>query len=108
MPERRQHPRVESLNLVSVGKFQESPVTVARSLILSEGGALLEMTKPYPIHTLFKLDLALGGELMTVQAEVRHVEVADDGSYHTGVQFIDLEPHTKERLETWVETRAEE
>jgi len=105
MSERRRYPRVESLNLVSVGEVQESLVGVARTLVVSEGGALLEMTQPYPVHTVFRLDLALGGELLSVQAEVRDVAAGDDGMYQVGVRFTDLEPADRDRLEEFIAER---
>jgi len=105
MSERRRYPRVESLNLVSVGKVQESLVGVARTLVMSEGGALLEMAEPYPVHTIFRLDLALEGELMTVDAEVRDVSAGDDGMYEVGVRFVGLAPEDRERLERFIAER---
>lgn len=108
MTERRRHPRVESLNLVSVGKVQEGLVGVARTLVVSEGGALLEMAEPYPVHTVFKLELALEGELVPVHAEVRDVAAGDDGLYRVGVRFTDLAPEDRERLERYIAGRRSE
>jgi c-di-GMP-binding flagellar brake protein YcgR len=105
MSERRRYPRVESLNLVSVGEVQESLVGVARTLVVSEGGALLEMPQPYTVHTVFRLDLALGGDLLSVHAEVRDVAAGDDGMYQVGVRFTDLEPADRERLEQFIAER---
>lgn len=105
MSERRRHPRVESINLVSVGKFKEAMVEVARTLVVSEGGALLELSEPYPVHTLFKLDLAIEDDLLSVDAEVRDVAAGDDGTYRVGVRFVNLDPEAQERLERYVEDR---
>lgn len=105
MAERRRYPRVESLNLVSVGKVQESLVGVARTLVMSEGGALLEMAEPYPVHTVFRLDLSLEGDLLSVQAEVRDISAGDDGMYEVGVRFVDLPPEDRERLEQFIAER---
>lgn len=102
MTERRRFPRVESLNLVSVGEVQESLVGLARTMVMSEGGALLEMAKPYPIHTVFRLDLSLEGEVLSVEAEVRDVSASDRETYEVGVRFIDLAPEDQERLDRFV------
>lgn len=105
MTERRRHPRVESLNLVSVGEVHESVVGVARTLVVSEGGALLEMTQPHPLHSVFRLELALEGDLLSVQAEVRDVSAGDDGMYEVGVRFIDLSRPDRDRLERFIAER---
>ena len=104
--ERRRYPRVESVNLVSMGKIHEdTPVGVGRTLEISAGGALLEMAAPYPRHTVFQLDLALGNELLPVKAEIRHIHAEDDGSYKVGVHFLQLEPAARQRLESHLEAR---
>lgn len=108
MSERRRYPRVESLNLVSVGKVQESLVGVGRTLVVSEGGALLEMAEAYPLHTVFKLELAIEGELVPVHAEVRDVAAAEDGLYRVGVRFTDLAAEDRERLERYIAERKPE
>jgi c-di-GMP-binding flagellar brake protein YcgR len=104
--ERRQHPRVDSINLVSLGSLEEdTPVGVARTLMISQGGALLEMAKPYPIHTVFQLDLALGAKVLSIQAEVRHIQARDDQTYRVGIRFIRLEPQDRELLERHLEAK---
>lgn len=107
--ERRQHPRVDSLHLVSLGDLDaDTPIGVARTLMISRGGALLEMAKPYPIHTVFQLDLALGSEVLSIQAEVRHIQALDDGTYRLGIRFIRLEPQDQEVLEQHLEAKLSE
>ena len=107
--ERRQYPRVESIHLVSLGDVQgESTIGVARTLEISKGGALLEMAQPYPLHTVFQLDLALGGDLLTVRAEVRNIQAADDGTYRVGIRFAKLEPGDMERLDRHLEAKLAE
>lgn len=107
--ERRQYPRVDSINLVTMGDFgEETPIGVARTLQISEGGALLEMARPYPIHTVFQLDLALGSEILPVRAEVRNIRVLDDGGYQIGVRFAQLRPKDRERLERHLEAKLAE
>lgn len=106
--ERRRHPRVESMNLVSVGRSKEGPVEVGRTLVLSEGGALLEMPEPYSLHTVFDLDLALEDEIVKLQAEVRHVRVTENGVYKIGVRFLDLDPAIQARLEEHLEEKLGE
>lgn len=103
--ERRRYPRIESLNLVSVGEVRESVVGVARTLVVSAGGALLEMPQPYPVHSIFRLDLALEGELLSVDAEVRDVKAGDDGMYEVGVRFSNLSPGDQVRLERFIAER---
>lgn len=99
MQERRRHPRVESVNLVSVGRVQEGPMRVARTLVLSEGGALLELTEPCSVHTLITLDVALEEDLLQVQAEVRDVAATDRGTYKVGVRFVNLEEDAHQKLQ---------
>lgn len=98
MQERRRYPRVESVNLVSVGKVQEGPLRVARTRVLSEGGALLELAEPCSVHDLITLDLVLEGDLLQVQAEVRDVAVTDVGTYKVGVRFVNLDEEAHQKL----------
>jgi len=107
--ERRQFPRVESIHLVSLGDVQgETTIGVARTLEISQGGALLEMAQPYPLHTVFQLDLALGGDLLAVRAEVRNIQAADDGTYRVGIRFARLGPEDRKRLERHLEAKLAE
>lgn len=107
--ERRQHPRVESIHLVSLGDVQgESTIGVARTLEISQSGALLEMAQPYPLHTVFQLDIALGRDLLPVRAEVRNLQAADDGTYRVGIRFAKLDPDDMERLTRHLEAKLAE
>ena len=108
MQERREHPRVESVNLVSVGKVQEGSMDVARTLVLSEGGALLELTQPYSVHTLFSFDLALENDLLQIQAEVRDVAVTDQGTYRVGVRFVNLDEETHQKLREHLDDKLDD
>lgn len=103
--ERRQYPRVESVNLVSVDETENQPVTVARTLVMSQGGALIETAEPYPVHTLFQLDLVLDGELFPVRAEVRHITATEEDTYKLGVRFMDLSAEHRELLAEHLEER---
>lgn len=106
--ERRRHPRVESVNLVSVGKVQEGPMRVARTLVLSEGGALLELAESCTVHTLITLDLALEDDLFQVQAEVRDVSATDRGTYKVGVRFVNLDEDAHQKLREHLSEKLQE
>jgi hypothetical protein len=92
--ERRDHPRVEKLNLVQISRFDEegfrADLATGRTLDISPGGVRLELYHPLPLRSVLTLTLALNDQLIEVTGTVVHLEVVDADRCAMGVEFTDL------------------
>jgi hypothetical protein len=80
----------------------------AHILDLSHGGALLLLSTPLDVGSIYDFALDIEGETVWVQAEVRHLHassLADDSGYQVGVHFVGIDPHDEARLREYL-TRA--
>lgn len=108
--DRRHEPRVHGLNLVNVGSFNAvgllTDLETGRTLDLSHDGMRLEIHHPISVHSEVGLSLALGEALVTISAEVRSLEVLDEGLYALGLQFLYLGEGGKDAIDAYLERRA--
>jgi uncharacterized protein (TIGR02266 family) len=77
-----------------------------RSGNLSVGGIFLENTIPHPMGTQVELRFTLPGEAQPIKVKGRIVNVPDAGGFGMGVQFVDLDGATRERIHRFVENEA--
>jgi c-di-GMP-binding flagellar brake protein YcgR len=78
-----------------------------RLLDLSEGGALLVQGTPLDVGAIHDFAIELGGESLSVQAEVRHCRLVDRGvGYHIGVEFVGVAPHDQRLLQEYLARRS--
>ena len=85
--ERRHHPRISALNLISYNCIDETEQIVAqgmgRTLNVSEGGILLEThIQIDPKHTL-SLTIGLEEDLVDIKGEVAHSKPGKDDNFET-------------------------
>ncbi len=79
----------------------------ARILDLSLGGALLVVDTSVEVGAIHDFALALGGETVWVQAEVRRaVPAPRGGGYEIGIEFIGIDPRHEKLLRDYVERGA--
>ena len=98
--ERRASPRVDEVQLVQVSEpGSVSELTTGRTLNISRGGVRLEMSSQLPLRARVRLSLAVGDEFLTVGGSVVYLEALDHGRCSMGVQFTDLDPAGRRRLE---------
>ena len=95
--ERRRAPRLEPDDL-------SEPVFVVGSRLVNigPGGLMLEAPVPFALESTLHLRLVLGGERVGVDARVRGCAPHSQGrgrAWAVGVQFENLEPAARERLE---------
>jgi hypothetical protein len=95
--ERRRFPRLEPAELAE-------PVLVIGSHLvnISRGGVRLEAPVPLAPESLLQLHLVVGGERADVEARVRGCAPLGPGRrarWGVGLEFVDLDPVTIERLE---------
>ena len=83
--DKRQHPRIDSLNLISYVCIDETDTDViqgmGRTLNVSEGGILLEThIQIDPKHTL-SLTIGLEEDLVDIKGEVAHSKPGEDDNF---------------------------
>lgn len=101
--ERRTYPRVDAVQLVQVAEPGSlSELTTGRTLNISRGGVRLEMSSQLPLRARVRLSLAVGDEFVTVGGSVIYLEALDGGRCSMGVQFTDLDPDSRRRLDDYV------
>jgi len=106
--ERRASPRVNEVQLVQVSEPGTlSELTTGRTLNISRGGIRLEMSSQLPLRARVRLSLAVGDEFVTVAGSVVYLEALDGGRCSMGVQFTDLDPSSRRKLDEYVARHAE-
>lgn len=89
--ERREHPRVTSLNLLAYVLMDGSKKAVqqgmGRTLDVSEGGILLETHNPIDAHHTVFLTIGLGEDLADIEGTVAYSRTGPIGRIETGIVF---------------------
>jgi hypothetical protein len=104
--ERRGAERFQSLNLLSFYEYspegQLFSQGIARTLDLSESGALIFLAEKFinPDHVI--VEIALAEEIIRVQAEIiEQISNAKDG-WNIRIRFKDIKPSSKHRLASFI------
>ena len=89
--ERRRHPRLESLYLVSYvsreGDVQKSGVSMARTVNISPAGVAVEVYQSLALHSRIEMEIAIRDRIFAVNGEVVHSQAQPDGKWVIGIQF---------------------
>lgn len=93
--ERRRHPRVQSLYLVSYvskeGEVQKSGVSMARTLNVSQVGIGVEIYEPVEVDTLMEMEIAVKENIFSVRGKVIHSRKKPDGHWVIGLAFDEVQ-----------------
>ena len=93
--ERRRHPRVQSLYLVSYvskgGEAQKSGVSMARTLNVSQVGVGVEVYEPAEVDTLMEMEIAVKEHIFSVRGKVIHSQKKPDGHWVVGIAFDEVQ-----------------
>ena len=101
--DRRASPRVDTVQLVQVAEpGSVNELTTGRTLNISRGGVRLEMGSHLPLRSRVRLSLAVGDEFVTVAGAVVYLEALDGGRCSMGVQFTELDAHSRQQLDDYV------
>jgi len=110
--ERREHPRINALNLLSYVCMNENSETVrqgmARTLDVSEGGILMETHVPIDPQYTVSLTLGLKDELTDVKGKVVHFRTDGNGRFQSGIQFMKTQEPTSRILKKFTEAFKKE
>ncbi len=98
--ERRESPRVNSLNLLHYNFFNQREFDkrqgIARTINVSENGILIECGYPFPIHSVLEISLAIGEELLILRGEVVRGMISENDNYYLGLKFHKMSHRSKQ------------
>jgi len=104
--ERRHHPRISALNLISYNCIDENEVIVAqgmgRTLNISEGGILLETHIPMDPRNAIALDIGLEDDLINIKGTVVFSAAGKDEKYEAGIEFLEMPDSTFDILKKFI------
>jgi len=101
--EKRQSDRVPAQHMVSFaytaeGMKLEPTSGLGRTLDVSGGGALVETSRPLEIGQHLALDIAMGSQIVRVEATVVHITPTDPQMIAAGVAFDEIPPSDRETM----------
>ncbi|MEE9566903.1 MAG: PilZ domain-containing protein [Desulfobacteria bacterium] len=89
--DKRDHPRVRSLNLLSYVCVDENQDVVrqgmGRTLDVSEGGILLETHAPIDLQHTISLTIGLEDDLTDITGKVVYCRAGEPGKFESGIEF---------------------
>lgn len=104
--DRRKSPRISSVNLISYACLDQNNREYAhgmgRTLNLTEDGMLLETHFPIENGCIVSLQLGLGEEIIDFRGKVVHQEPAEGELFTTGIEFLDKDSETLDKLRQFV------
>ncbi|MFW6147447.1 MAG: PilZ domain-containing protein [Thermodesulfobacteriota bacterium] len=104
--DKRKEQRILSTHLIFYISLDEHDQAMmqgmGRTLNVSEGGILLETHVLLNPHYRVILTIALEDELMEFMGRIAHSTKQADGSFATGVQFIDMDDRERRYLRQYV------
>ena len=99
--EKRSYPRLKRLYLISYinkeGDRQISPVSMGRTIDISQAGARLEVFQQIQPESHVEMEIAIDESILSVQGKVVHSKETDDKVYVIGIQFNELQAELVKR-----------
>ncbi|MFP4474912.1 MAG: PilZ domain-containing protein [Desulfatibacillaceae bacterium] len=110
--DRRAHPRIDSLNLLTYSCYDANRDKVGqgmgRTLNVSESGILLETLEPIGEDEVVSLTLALRDEVVTINGTVVRTMPGCEGKFESGLRFQDITPEQVDTLREYIKAFREE
>lgn len=110
--ERRHHPRISALNLISYNCVDETEQIVAqgmgRTLNVSEGGILLETHSPIDPKNAIALAIGLEDELIDIKGKIVFSMAGKDEKYEAGIEFFEMQDSTLDILKKFIKAFSEQ
>jgi hypothetical protein len=104
--ERRRHPRINSLNLVSYTCLDRDNRAVkqamGRTLDVTEGGILLETHVPLEMRCVVSLTIGVEDDMVDVQGRVVHCRRNEGGRFKSGIQFTGMDKSSLRILKKFI------
>jgi hypothetical protein len=110
--ERRHHPRINALNLISYSCIDATKSVVAqgmgRTLNVSEDGILLETHIPIDPKNTIELAIGLEDEVINIKGSIMYSTPGKDEKYEAGIEFVDTDEATIEILKKYIKVFSEQ
>ena len=110
--ERRHHPRIRALNLISYNCIDEAEEIVAqgmgRTLNISEGGILLETHIPIDPKNSIALTIGLEDELINIKGKVVFSMAGKNEKFEAGIEFREMQDSTLDILKKFIKAFSEQ
>lgn len=104
--DQRQFVRIKTANFLSVeypsAELIQEFGDMGATINISEGGALFESPRNYPLGALLELTLALGEHQLRISAQVLRTNEFEKGKYAIAVKFLDMSDEDSEILENYL------
>jgi len=104
--ERRHHPRVNALNLISFSCIDATESVVAqgmgRTLNVSEDGILLETHVSIDPKYAIELAIGLEDELINIKGSIIFSTPGKDEKFEAGIEFVETDDVTIEILKKYI------
>ena len=103
---KRNHARIESLNLISYVCIDEDNNLVTqgmgRTLNVSEGGILLDTHVMIDSHYTLSLKIGFEDELVDIKGKVVYSKTGVEGNFETGIQFFEIDENALKILKKYI------
>ena len=110
--ERRHHPRINALNLISYSCFDATKSVVAqgmgRTLNVSEDGILLETHVSINPQYVIELAIGLEDELINIKGSIIFSTPGKDEKFEAGIEFVETDDATIEILKKYIKVFSEQ
>jgi c-di-GMP-binding flagellar brake protein YcgR len=104
--ERRKHPRIEAIELVSFENYETNQTELmqgmGKTLDISMGGMCLVSRHALPLGSTLKLTLALDENLFEAEGRIMSLTLTDDLNVKIHIQFNELAEKDTEALELFL------
>ena len=105
--ERRRHPRIDTLELVSFENYEttktELMMGMGKTLDLSLGGMCLESRHALPLGSNLKLSIALVDDVISVEGKIMSLTLTDDLNVKVHIEFDPLTDEAEEKLSKFLD-----
>jgi len=110
--ERRQHPRISAINLISYSCIDATEIVIAqgmgRTLNVSEDGILLETHVSIDPKYTIELAIGLEDELINIKGSIIYSTPGKGEKYEAGIEFMDTDDVTIEILKKYIKVFSEQ
>lgn len=110
--EKRQHPRINALNLIYYNCIDATESIVAqgmgRTLNVSEDGILLETHVSIDPKHAIELAIGLEDELINIKGSIIYSTPGKDEKFEAGIEFVETDDATIEILKKYIEVFSEQ
>jgi PilZ domain len=110
--ERRHHPRIDALNLISFSCIDATESLVAqgmgRTLNVSEDGILIETHVSVDPKYIIELSIGLEDELINIKGNIIFSTPGKDEKFEAGIEFIETDDATIEILKKYIKVFSEQ